>query len=488
MTAAPMRISVLRTSCYLHNLHTRMPFRYGIASMTSVPHIFVVIECEIDGKVQLGVAADSLIPKWFTNDPDSAYRDDIDDMLAVIQAVGTIAQGTETVTSAFELWQALYIGQKSWASKHDHPPLLLSFGLSLIERAILDAVCRAKGQPLAQAIRENSLGIRLDVIHPELAGRTPADFLPAKPLEQLTIRHTVGLRDPIRQVDIPSGEILDDGLPQSLAANLHEYGLTHLKIKLSGHEQTDIDRLKAIAGLLRTENIRSYAFTLDGNEQFHSVDAFQGFWQRLAADPAVQDFLHNLLYVEQPLHRDAALCPATQEPLHRWRDRPLMIIDESDSQLDSLKIALDCGYNGVSHKNCKGIFKSIANACLLQYLKHSDPSKTLILSGEDLANIGPVALLQDLTMMAILGIPHVERNGHHYFAGLGMFPAEIQGQLLSHHPDLYIYQADKTLLNIQRGSINIQSCLSASFGTALDPNLFTRFTPATSWSFDTLAV
>ncbi len=59
------------------------------------------------------------------------------------------------------------------------------------------------------------------------------------------------------------------------------------------------------------------------------------------------------------------------------------------------------------------------------------------MSGEDLVNIGPVALLQDLTLMGVLGIGHVERNGHHYFKGLSMFSDALQEDILSHHGDLY---------------------------------------------------
>ena len=59
------------------------------------------------------------------------------------------------------------------------------------------------------------------------------------------------------------------------------------------------------------------------------------------------------------------------------------------------------------------------------------------MSGEDLANIGPVALLQDLAVVASLGVRSVERNGHHYFAGLSAFPRAVQQQILTHHGDLY---------------------------------------------------
>ena len=61
------------------------------------------------------------------------------------------------------------------------------------------------------------------------------------------------------------------------------------------------------------------------------------------------------------------------------------------------------------------------------------------MSGEDLANVGPVALLNDLTVMSSLGINHVERNGHHYFAGLSVYPKDLQEKICLAHPDLYSF-------------------------------------------------
>ena len=41
---------------------------------------------------------------------------------------------------------------------------------SLVERAIIDAFCRSRRQAFASALQDNSFGIELGGIHPELAG------------------------------------------------------------------------------------------------------------------------------------------------------------------------------------------------------------------------------------------------------------------------------------------------------------------------------
>ena len=142
-----------------------------------------------------------------------------------------------------------------------------------------------------------------------------------------------------------------------------------------------------------------------------------------------------------------------------------MIIDESEADLSSLPRALDLGYAGTSHKNCKGIVKGIANACLLEHRRREDSGRELILSGEDLANVGPVALLQDLTVMAALGIEHVERNGHHYFQGLSMWPEDVQEEVLREHGDLYLrHEGGFVTLRIGGGNLDVGSLVDSPFG------------------------
>jgi hypothetical protein len=315
-------------------------------------------------------------------------------------------------------------------------------------------------------VRENALGIRLDALHPELAGAQPADLLPPQPLPVLTVRHTIGLIDPLTDDEIAPDERVDDGLPQSLTACVRAYGLTHFKIKVRGDIAGDLARLRQIAAVLDRE-APGYWFTLDGNEQFHDVADFRNLWQALQSDPALVPLMRRLLFVEQPLHRDVALSPATARALLDWPDRPPIIIDESDGEIASLPTALTAGYAGTSHKNCKGVFKGIANAALIARRRQADPARSYILSGEDLSNVGPVALLHDLAVMATLGVAHVERNGHHYFTGLSMYAPGLQERVLAHHGDLYRrHPHGFATLNVQGGRIDIGSVVAAPFGLA----------------------
>jgi hypothetical protein len=458
--AMPLRL--LSTSLHSINLRTRIPFKFGIATMTAAPHLFVRMVMEVDGAESIGISADFLPPKWFTKNPATSYEDDRREMMAVITAAAKNARSLPATSNAFDFWQLLYAAQKNWAREKTYPPLLWNFGVSLIERAAIDAVCRAKRTTFASALRDGTLGFDPGKIHPELREDDLRDLLPRKPLDRIIVRHTVGLSDPLTEEDIPEIERVNDGLPQSLAAAIAEYGLTHFKIKLSGDIEKDRTRLKRVAELLK-HAAPTYAYTLDGNENFRELRPFRELWDSLIADKSLETFLSRLIFVEQPIHRDAALAVG----LKQWTNRPPIIIDESDAALTSLPTALAGGYAGTSHKNCKGIFKGLANSCLLAHRRRATGER-LILSGEDLTNIGPVALMQDLAVMATLGIEHVERNGHHYFAGLGAFPGDIQQAVIAAHPDLYEDRGGVASLRIRNGRLDIESVNRAPFGYAMD--------------------
>lgn len=481
-----MKLRIRQTSLHVTNLHTRIPFRYGIATLTAAPHLFLGVRIEVDGRACQGYAADNLPPKWFTKNPATHFRDDLKEMAEVIRQACSFGTEAQPAQTPFDLWREIYNKQMAWGAGRLFPPLLSGFGASLLERALIDAFCHATGNSFGRALRTNTLGIRLGELHPELNGSSPRDFLPEQPLRSVMIRHTVGLTDPLTDDQIPAGDAVDDGLPQSLEACVRVYGLTRFKIKLCGDAAIDIPRLREVSRILRHHCGDDFSFTLDGNEQFHSADSFQDLWQTLSTDDALRPFLAKLIFVEQPFHRDVALAGPVLTQLRGWRERPPLIIDESDATLTSLPEALAGGYIGTSHKNCKGVFKGIANACLIAHRRAAEPQGLYVLSGEDLTTVGPVSLLQDLTVAAGFGISHIERNGHHYFRGLSMFPASTQEATLQAHDDLYRrHDRGFATLRIADGRINIGSVIDAPFGYDMDLDL-SQATPLADWQFESL--
>ncbi len=471
-----LKFSVQHFDFFSRKTRTRFPFRYGIASMTEVPHLFVQVRILVGDRESTGLAAEGLPPKWFTKDPSTTFEQDLPLMLGVIgRAAGVARQIAQRPVSFYAFWRELYREQEAWAAGAHIPPLLANLGVSLVERAILDALCRVDNQPLHILVRENSLGLRLGEIHSQLGCAEPRDLLPRQPLPSLIVRHTVGLADFLTREEIPLTERVDDGLPQDLESCIRVYGLRAFKIKLAGKIEHDLARLTALNELLKREVAGEFIVTLDGNESFENFETFHQFWHKVLQNDALSGFRAQVLAIEQPLHRQHALDPAAGQVLKKWQDHPPLIIDESDGSLGDLPRALDLGYAGTSHKNCKGIAKGIANACLLEHLRQA--GKDAMLTAEDLCNLGPVALLQDLALVSLLGIPHVERNGHHYFRGLSMWPKAWQQSVQTAHSDMYEnHERGFAFLRIKEGCLAVDSVNQAPFGLKplLDPSAFER--------------
>jgi len=457
-------------------MRTRFPFKYGIASMCALPHLFVSARMVVDGQPVSGLASEGLPPKWFTKDPETLFEQDLAEMLAVIQNAARVGRHAASApVRFFGWWRSLYDEQSLWAGHRGVPMLLANLGTSLIERAVLDGLCKAVGKPLHQIVKTDVLGIDLGSVRGELKGMSVADAVAPTPVASVHVRHTVGLGDPLRASEVLDSERVIDGLPYALDENIRSYGLTYFKIKVCGKQEQDLARLREIAGVLDECCASGYHCTFDGNEQFHDVAAFRDFYRSLAADPLLKRLFASLIMIEQPIHRAHALDDAVAADLQSWSDGPPIIIDESDASLGDLPRAISLGYRGTSHKNCKGVTKGIANAALLRH--HG----LTLLSGEDLAGVGPVAVLQDLSVAALLGITHVERNGHHYFRGLSMYPEAIQADALRAHEGLYrAHEEGFATLAINQGQLDLATVNAAPFGAAvtLDP---TAFEPLNDW-------
>ncbi|PSP76270.1 hypothetical protein BRC86_01745 [Halobacteriales archaeon QS_3_64_16] len=474
-----MTISVIDASPSILTARMRFPFHFGSVTVSRSVHLLLELEVEIDGARETGVAMGGLYPGWFFKDPDRSFTQGIEAMLDVFEAAWE--QSTEIeAASPFAFRRTLYGEQRQWVGGTDLPPLAWNYGVSLVECAVIDAACRHHNVTFARAVREGLLGIDPGAIYDELEGLDPADALPDDPLREIALRHTVGLTDPLTDADVAPGECPEDSLPYTLEEGIAEYGVDRFKIKLSADIERDRKRLGRIAGVLADCGLETYAVSLDANEGYGDIETFCRDWERLASDPALEDFLESVLYVEQPLARDAALGSDTARVLPDWDEIPVLI-DESDDRPGSLSRALECGYAGTSHKNCKGIFKGIVNRCLIEHRRRTDPEGTYLLSAEDLTTLGPIELTQDLAVAATLGATHVERNGHHYYRGLDPFPEEGTEETLAAHDDLYRrHEDDFATLAIEDGRLDLNSVVDAPFGRAIEIDS-NRFTPLAQW-------
>ena len=197
-------------------IRTRMPFRYGIAKVTVAPYLLVFADFDVDGQAARGVAADILAPKWFTKDPDARLEAEWADMVSVIRRAAELSLTVGPQPSVYRWWRELLNCQMADVAIGQHPPLLKGFGVSLLERAAIDATCRRHQTVFHAALQSDLFETRLEEHHAEIGGAAPVDFLPNEPLDRVTVRHTIGLTDPLSPAEIAIQDQVGDGLPQAL--------------------------------------------------------------------------------------------------------------------------------------------------------------------------------------------------------------------------------------------------------------------------------
>ena len=448
----------------------RLPFRFGAATLNEARQLFLRVRIEDHaGRSAHGVAAELMVPKWFDKSPELSNADN-ENQLRRSLALALDALRSAGVASAFGLHAAVETDHHARARDEGLNGLVASFGLALADRAVLDALCRLEKLPVAEAVRCNRAGMDLSTT-PDLAGFDLDAFLSGlSPADRIAARHTVGLVDAIAASDIPPERRLNDGLPESLEEAIGAYGLTHFKVKVSGAVDADIDRLSAIAGMLDAR-VPRYAVTLDGNEQFASAEAVNELLARIAGEPRLGRFADSVLFVEQPIARAQAF-EKTVAPLARFKP---VEIDESDGTMDAFLTARDLGYTGISSKSCKGFYRSILNrARVAHWNGRSD--RGYFMSAEDLTTQAGLAVQQDLALAALIGMRHIERNGHHYVDGMAGAGADEQAAFVGAHPDLYHTQGGRARLRITDGEIAIGSIIAAvGLGSAAEPD-WTRMT------------
>jgi hypothetical protein len=269
-------------------------------------------------------------------------------------------------------------------------------------------------------------------------------------------------------------ERINDGLPETLEEVVSYYRGRYYKLKVAGDIKADLERLTRIASVLDAR-LPGYRATLDGNEQYDDVEGIVELWRKVVEEPRLARLVQSTLFIEQPIKRAVALSRSV-EPLAKLRP---VIIDESDAELSSFPTALELGYVGVSSKNCKGFYKSILNASRVARL-----GPGYFMSAEDLTTLPGVSVQQDLALVSLLGMTHVERNAHHFVDGMSFASEFEQRAFVRAHPDLYEkVDGHPARLKAAGGKIALGSLGVPGFavGAEMDFRAMTPMTTGVTW-------
>lgn len=448
-----MKFRVVSVDLFERDVKLRMPFRFGVVTLTESPQAIARVRIRLeDGREATGAAAELLAPKWFDKNPGLSNADNFDQLRLALSLAreAYLSGGADT---AFGHNRAHYSAQIAAGAQHGLNSLVACYGPALLDRALLDALCRALGVSFYTAVQKNLAGLTafegIDL---------PAFAAGLKPADKIAARHTVGLVDSITAAD--NTNPVNDGLPETLEEVVARYGHTYFKLKVGGNLAADIDRLLAIAAVL--ERIApSYYASLDGNEQYEDVEGVAELWARMKAEPRLARLAASIIFIEQPIKRQNAFAA----DVGRLSAEIPVIIDESDDSLDAFPRARALGYRGVSSKTCKGLYKSLVNRA-----RCASWGEGFMMSAEDLTIQPGLSLQQDLALVSLLGLTHVERNGHHYVNGMASLPEAEQAAFLTAHPDLYERSHGAVRVALHAGMLAIGSLDCVGYASAAMPD------------------
>jgi hypothetical protein len=456
------RLQIREIHLHERPVRLRLPFRFGVVTLTECPQAFAHVRIELpDGRSAWGGAAELMAPKWFDKNLALSNEDNFDQLRSVLHGARAAYLSDSSANTAFGHFARHHDAHQAACTAQGFNPLLASYGPALLDRAVLDALCRAQGLSFYAAVQGNLPGI--GERHAAFAGFDWPGFLAGlQPAASIAARHTVGMVDAITAADLQHP--VADGLPETLEQVVAHYGHRHFKLKVGGRIDDDLARLTAIAAVLDQSPL-DYVASLDGNEQYADAEGVAELLARMHESPALARLLRSILFIEQPIARKVAL---SVDVRRLAADRPV-IVDESDGELDAFVSARACGYSGISSKTCKGFYKSLLNAARCAAWNAEADGTHYFMSAEDLTTQAGLSVQQDLALVNLLGITHVERNGHHYVNGMAALPRSEQQAFLSAHPDVYEDSHGAVRLRIRDGRIALASLDGPGFASGAMP-------------------
>jgi L-alanine-DL-glutamate epimerase-like enolase superfamily enzyme len=284
------------------------------------------------------------------------------------------------------------------------PKLAALLASSPLEAAVHDAFGRNLKLNCFDCLTSEFLNQDLSAyLGDDFVGKYPKDYVLDKPRPTMPLYHLVGALDPLTAEDLKTR--LDDGYPETLEEWLAVDGVSHLKLKLAGNNiDWDVGRIVEVTRICEmVASERNWKLSFDFNEQCPDEDYVIDLLERLERlSPLSHD---RLQYIEQPTPRDLTI--RTEMTVHRIsRLRPI-VIDESLTDLASLKLARQRGYTGIALKGCKG-----HSECLLMAAAAAEYK--MFTCFQDLTCIGGSFLHSAALSSRIAKVAAIEGNGRQY--------------------------------------------------------------------------
>jgi L-alanine-DL-glutamate epimerase-like enolase superfamily enzyme len=287
------------------------------------------------------------------------------------------------------------------------PKLAALVTASPFDAALNDAYGKLCGASVYHCYTREHLREGLDrYLGGEFNGDHLEHYVLKDPKPRMPLYHLVGAVDPIFEADIQKK--VGDGLPETLADWINFNGLTHLKIKLNGDNQNwDRDRVLAVdraaIETMAKRGTKQWFYSLDFNEKCPNVEYLLGMLRQVKEKSAAG--FDRIQYIEQPTARD--LKAHRENVMHEASKLRPVVIDESLTDLESLKLAREMGYTGAALKACKGQSQALLMAAAAQKWK-------MFLCVQDLTCPG-ASLIHSAGLAAhVPGVAAIESNARQY--------------------------------------------------------------------------
>ncbi len=353
----------------------RTPIKFG--GVASDRATLLNVECDVetgDGKTARGFGSMSLGNVWSFPSRKLSYDQTLAAMKALAERVAGIMSACAFSGHPIELTHALepdYLKAAGEVSRllqlADPVPLLCALVVaSPFDAALHDAYGKAHGLNCYHTYGPDFLAPDLGhFLGSEFAGETLDRYVSRTPQPRLPLYHLIGALDPLTDADVTKR--IGDGLPETLPEWIRSDGLTHLKIKLNGDDLGwDVDRVvrvDQVAGeTQRRRGVDRWFYSLDFNERCPNVDYLLAFLARVKEQ--APDGFGRIQYIEQPTARD--LRADRGNVMHEASKIRPVVIDESLTDLESLRLAREMGYTGAALKACKGQSQSLLMAAAAQ--------------------------------------------------------------------------------------------------------------------------
>ena len=457
----PSDIRIVDVELYFLPVQTRMPYKFGSETLTSVTCARAKITVEKDqGDRAVGWGETPLSVQWvWPSSLSTEFR--LDRLKKFTIRLSKHLLQTKLAGHALEIGIELIeniIADVSVDQTEDTPEQQLPYlaklvAASVFDQAVHDAfgnannidIYKAYGRPfldrpladffITKKIGDQSIGKEAGQL---LAGRYLDEFIEHTPPKQLPVWHAVGAVDPIRREEL-TAQHPEDEYPVLLEDWIKTDGLECLKIKLRGNDSDwDYARLVDVGSVGMPLGVKH--LSADFNCTVQDVDYVNQILDRLKVEHrAIWD---SILYVEQPFPHELE---KLKLDVHSLSKRKPLFLDESAHDWRHVEYGRQLGWTGVALKTCKTQTGAILSMCWAKV--HAMP-----------------LMVQDLTNPMLAQIPHVRLAAH---SGTIM---GLESNAMQFYPDASLPEAQihPGLYKRVGGKLRLETLAGNGFGYRVD--------------------